>query len=155
MDIRKDMCIHDHPCHFSLRAAALIIQNNQLLVAKHEDYHCYYTIGGGVHMNETTEDAVLREILEETGSHAVIDRLAYVLERFYCTGSKHQHELTFFYLISTMDMTIKNGSHTDQLSERMHWLPIQDLHNYPLVPEFLREELKHISPNIQHIISNN
>ena len=153
MEIRKDMCLNHDPYHFSLRAAALIIQNNHLLVAKHKDYDCYYTIGGGVHMNEPTEDAVLREILEETGVHAVIDRLVYVLERFYCTDSEHQHELTFFYLISTMDTPIENGSHTDQLSERMHWLPIQDLHKYPLVPEFLREELTHISPTIQHIIS--
>ena len=30
-----------------------------------EDY--YYSIGGGVHMGETAEDAVKREVFEETG----------------------------------------------------------------------------------------
>ena len=67
---------------FSLRAAALIINNNQLLVIKHEDFDCFYTIGGGVNVNETSTDAVIREVCEETGFHLSVDRLVYIQERF-------------------------------------------------------------------------
>lgn len=38
--------------NFSLRAAALIIHDKKLLVAKSQDYDCYYTVGGGIRQNE-------------------------------------------------------------------------------------------------------
>lgn len=63
---------------FSLRAAALIINNNQLLAIKHDNYDCFYTIGGGVNLNETSTDAVIREVFEETGYLLSIDRLVFV-----------------------------------------------------------------------------
>lgn len=39
--------------------------------------------GGGVHMNETAEDAVIREVFEETGVHYEVVRLAVIHENFF------------------------------------------------------------------------
>lgn len=46
---------------FRLRAAAIIIENDSVLFAGNELEDYYYSIGGGVYMGETTEDAVVRE----------------------------------------------------------------------------------------------
>lgn len=154
MEIRKDVCAGRENCRFTLRAAALILKDDCLLTAKHDDYDCYYTIGGGVRMNESTVDAVRREILEETGFHAAIDRLAYVQERFYKADNKMHHELTFFYLVESANISVQNGSPTDHVKEHMYWLPIKQLSDYPLVPEFLRKELQNIPPSVRHIITN-
>lgn len=43
---------------FTYRVAAIILKDNNLLMAKHEDYPCYYTVGGKVRMNETSEEAI-------------------------------------------------------------------------------------------------
>ena len=48
---------------FSLRAAALIIHDGKLLLAKSDDYDCYYTVGGGIQQNETSSNAVIKRML--------------------------------------------------------------------------------------------
>ena len=48
--------------------AAVIIEEDCVLFAQNEnkvdDY--YYSVGGGVHLGEKTDDAILREVYEET-----------------------------------------------------------------------------------------
>lgn len=51
------------------RVGAIIVENNCVLFAGNENDNYLYSIGGGVHMGETAEDAVLREVFEETGVH--------------------------------------------------------------------------------------
>ena len=86
---------------FRYRAAAIIIEDDCVLFAgnEHEDY--YYSIGGGVHMGERAEDAVIREVFEETGVHYEIDRLAVIHENFFHENSGilkglNCHEISFF-----------------------------------------------------------
>ena len=54
---------------FRYRAAAIIVEDGCVLFAGNEIDDYLYSIGGGVHMNETSEDAVVREVYEETGVH--------------------------------------------------------------------------------------
>ena len=63
---------------FGVRATALILQNRKLLVTK--DKGKYYTIGGAIQVNESTEDAVVREVREELGVKAQAGQLAFVVE---------------------------------------------------------------------------
>ena len=68
---------------FRYRAAAIIVENNCVLFATNEKEDYLYSIGGGVHMGEMAEDAVLREVFEETGVHYEIDHLAIIHENFF------------------------------------------------------------------------
>lgn len=73
---------------FSLRAAALIIHDNKLLLAKSDNHDCYYTVGGGIHQNKSSHEAVIRECLEETGKLFEIDKLVFIQERFFSLEKK-------------------------------------------------------------------
>ena len=52
---------------FRYRAAAIIIEDGHVLFVKNQVDPYYYSVGGGVHLGEKAEDAVKREVLEETG----------------------------------------------------------------------------------------
>lgn len=138
---------------FTLRAAALIINNGQFLAVRHNNYDCFYTIGGRVHVNETSTEAVVREVYEETGYLFSVDRLVFIQERFYNVNSAHHHEVVFFYLMKPTDVQIENGTCTDQQEEKLYWLPVDELQYTDLVPDFLRTALANIPQEVVHIIS--
>lgn len=138
----------------TLRAAALIIKDNKLLVAKSADYDCYYTVGGGIEINETSEEAVVREVREETGYSLEVDCLAFVQERFLVVDKQRYHEIAFYYLMKdSADINISGSSLTDQSQESLHWLPIRDLHKINIVPEFLKTKSLDNITGVEHVIS--
>lgn len=95
----KDIVFKTNQSCFIYRVAAIIIKDNRLLMAKHEDYPCYYTVGGKVRINETSEEAVVREAYEETGIEFEIDRLSFIQERFFEIEGEHHHEIVFYFLM--------------------------------------------------------
>ena len=134
------------------RAAALIIKGDKLLFAKNINSPYYYVLGGGIEEYETSEEAVIREVFEETGLNLEVDKLTMVQERFFEHGSKKHHEIVFFYLMKEKDsIDILDNTFTDQgINETLHWLPINSLQMFNIVPKFLKtkslqfEQLEHI-----------
>lgn len=59
-----------------------------------EDY--YYMVGGGVHMGETSQACIEREVYEETGIHACAEQLAVVCENFFKGTRRRFHEYSNF-----------------------------------------------------------
>jgi 8-oxo-dGTP pyrophosphatase MutT (NUDIX family) len=141
--------------NFSYRTAALIIKDNQLLVAKNKDHLCYYTVGGGIEIYETSEEAVIREVFEETGLKLEIDRLVFVQERFHKVNEQKFQEVVFFYIMKNFyNFNIENNSYTDQgTKETLHWLSLDELNKINLVPEFLKTKNLNNIDKIEHIIS--
>lgn len=68
---------------FRYRAAAIIVEKGCVLFAENEKEDYLYSIGGAMHMGETAQDAVLREVYEGTGIHYEIDHLAIINENFF------------------------------------------------------------------------
>lgn len=67
---------------FRYRAAAIIIEDGCVLFAGNEKEDYFYSVGGGVHIGETAEEAVKREVFEETGVTYETERLAFIHENF-------------------------------------------------------------------------
>ena len=140
--------------NISLRAAAFIIKDNKLLFAKNINHPCYYIIGGGIKENETSQEAVIREIFEETGFTLEIDKLALIQERFHEVNKQKRHEIVFFYLMKNNScVNILDNSLTDQGNkETLHWLTINDLGKYDIIPAFLKTKTLFTRNEIEHII---
>ena len=147
--------------YFLHKAGAIIICNNKLLMVKNENFPYYYTVGGRVNFGETSEEAVLREVFEETGIMMEIDRLAFIHENYFVGSifdAKDEpfHEVAFYYLMKQSDevKSIKCTSlGADGGAESLHWLPLAELSNYNLFPDFYKTELLSLQKEVGHFIT--
>ena len=144
---------------FRYRAAAIIIENGCVLFAGNEKDNYYYSVGGAVHMNESAEEAVVREVLEETGVHYEIDHLAVIHENFFdgdgsLDGCKC-HEIAFYYRMKPRGtMNLNSNSFTQGVKEEMHWIPIEEIKNYRAYPSFFKDKIDKLNKGIIHIVSD-
>jgi ADP-ribose pyrophosphatase YjhB (NUDIX family) len=143
---------------FRYRSAAIIIENGYILMAKNDIDDYYYSVGGAVKLHETAEEAVKREVFEETGIEYEIDRLVFIHENFFKgTGNIDKdlkcHEISFYFLMKSKgSQNLNDNSYVyDRVRERMFWLPIHKLNDYKLFPNFFKERLFHINDTILHI----
>ena len=133
---------------FGVRASALIVKDNCLFVIEDEDG--YYTIGGAIHVNETTEDAVVREVKEELGVTSKAGQLAFVVENHFEQAGIHYHNIEFHYLVDLLeDAPSVMQEDTKQLP--CHWIALDDLHTVDLKPAFLKSALPEWNGQLQHI----
>jgi ADP-ribose pyrophosphatase YjhB (NUDIX family) len=143
---------------FRYRAAAVIIEEGCILFAKNELDPYYYSIGGGVHVGEKAEDAVRREVFEETGIAYEVDRLVFIHENFFeGSGSLDGlkcHEITFyFFMKSRGTRELNSNSYTEGVREYMYWLPIDKLGDYVAYPRFFADKLLNLRDGIEHIVT--
>ncbi len=145
---------------FRYRAGAIIIEDNCVLFAGNANEDYLYSIGGGVHMGETAEDAVLREVYEETGVQYEIDHLAVIHENFFNENNGtlkglECHEISFYFMMKPRgSRELHSDSYTHGAREEMHWILIEDLGKYKAFPTFLKDYLSRAHHGIEHIITD-
>lgn len=145
---------------FSYRVGAIIIEAGAALLATNDSADYYYSIGGGVHFGETSRDAVLREVKEETGVDYEIDRLAFIHENFFtekcgvCKG-KHFHELALYYLMKPRGTRVINSdSYCSDGKEYLKWVPIDQLKAMKVFPDFYADKIGDLPEGVQSIVSH-
>ena len=145
---------------FRYRAAAIIVENDCVLLATNDKVDYYYSVGGGVQMGEKAEDAVVREVFEETGIHYEIERLAIIHENFFADSSEcfkdlKCHEIALYFLMKPRGTQVLNSNSftQDNIKEGMVWIPIKDLDKYKAYPTFLKEYLSKEHTEIEHIVT--
>lgn len=142
---------------FNFRVGAIIIQNNHILmVTNHRDPY-YYSVGGRVHLHESLEEAVLREVLEETGVPLEIEKLGFIHENFFTLEHSGEvfHEISFFYYMKPLANFLQiNASLTeDGIEEKLEWIPLDNINEYALYPEFFKNHLYAGLDQVQHIVT--
>jgi 8-oxo-dGTP diphosphatase len=131
----------------SIRAAGIVIKDNKiLLMYRKKDNEEYWVFpGGGVENNETVEQAVLRELKEETTIDIKIEKLLYhhILKNNDLSHDSDQ----YFYLCSYISGEPKLGD-ANEIREQdennkfiPQWVPIDQIPNLILYPLEIRDWL--------------
>ncbi len=144
---------------FRYRAAAVILRDGQVLMARNDADPYYYSVGGAVRAGETAQEAVVREVLEETGVRMEVDRLVFVHENFF-EGSEglkglRCHEVALYFLMKVPEgFEPRDGSLSMHgAAEHMEWLPLERFSSYRAYPAFFAEELPRLGPGVRHIVT--
>lgn len=145
---------------FNFRVAAIIVSENKMLMARNPNYKrkFYYSVGGRVKLGESLEDAVIREVLEETGVHCEIDRLACLHENFFTDGDGVDfHEISVFFTIKPNAelMRICSGHKTADGpdSEYLEWIDINNCEEITIYPDFYKTVNFEQDKSFRHFIT--
>ena len=123
-------------------ASAVIVRDNQLLLVEfdEEGVGVHYNLpGGGVEDNELLEDAVRREVLEETCLHVDVGRILFVFEYVptfhrYKYGARHSVNV-IFECNPRQNSEARTPDVPDKLQIGVRWVPLAELTQIPLLPK--------------------
>lgn len=140
-----------------LRTAGVLIRDDMILVQRDRDGKEYALPGGHVRIGETTADALIREYKEETGADIKCRRLLWTEECFWNWNGRDAHNITFYYLIElcvNSDIQIMDEfvSHKDNSNVLIGWMPIENLKNIIIYPDFIKDEIHNLDAAPKHFI---
>ncbi len=131
----------DKTIKFNYRVALLAIHNNKILLQKADRDDYYSLIGGRVHLLEDSNQAIIREVKEETGIELNINdiKLIKVVENFFKYDNINFHELLFVYKVDSVELYKKDNFKTlDKDNVINKWYNIQNISNMDIRPEFIK-----------------
>lgn len=146
---------------FRYRTGGILIHNNKMLFVKSGFGDYYYMIGGGVHLGETSDNCIEREIFEESGINVCVDHLAVVCENFFkgiggMIDGLHCHEIEFYYYMKILDDDLSICKHMTDEGEELVWLPIEKIKTSNIKPAFIKHNIDKIinEKQIIHVIED-
>ena len=146
------------PCEnglINIRVGAIIMRDDHFLMVgnnRHPEY--LYSVGGRVKFGETAEEAIIREVYEETGVKMEIDRLGFVHENYFYGDSDNNlgiliYEVSFYFYMKVPEHfeAVCHSVSGDEHPEFLQWVTTDSEIKY--YPEFFRTELKNPKKSVK------
>ena len=152
--MNKDMCVACDDGILNIRAGAIIMKDEKLLMVGN-DRNYLYSVGGRLKFGETAEEAVIREVFEETGVKMEVDRLGFMHENYFYGDApsnlnKLIYEISFYFYMKVSDIfvPVSESFAEDDSKEQLVWVSLDD--DIKIYPEFFRTELKNPTDAVKH-----
>lgn len=154
----QDWIFHagDYTC--DLRVAGVLVKDGKILVQRDADGTEYALPGGHVRLGETLEAALLREYQEETGATIRCVNMLWSEECFWEWKGRKAHNIAFYYLIELCEGADipdlgEFVPHKDNSHVVIGWLPLEQLANVTIYPEFIKQEIHHLGEGMKHFVT--
>ena len=151
------------PCgdgYLNIRAGAILLRKDgRFLMMGNEHFDYLYAVGGRLHFGETAEEAVIREVEEETGVRLRVNRLGFVHETYFISDAAPRigetiYEISFYFYMEVPEdfHPVCNSRTEDNSREFLVWTSPDDPRT--LYPEFFRTELRNPVPYVRHFVTD-
>ena len=155
----QDLCLHCNDGILNIRVGAIIMRDGKILMAGNENANYLYSVGGRIKFGETAKEAVIREVMEETGIKMEIDRLGFVHENFFFGDApskrgKLTYEISFYFYMKTPDnfAPISESFTEDDCKEYLRWVSPDD--EIKVYPAFFKTELKNPTDTVKYFVTD-
>ena len=155
----QDICVPVGDGFVNVRVGAIIRKNGKILMVTNAAVDYYYSVGGRIQFGESAEDAVRREVLEETGFALEVERLGFIHEDFFIGDTlgklgKPIYEIAFyFYMKTPADFEPRGESLAEEgRGEHLEWVSPDT--EKTIFPAFFRTELGKPGPEVRHIVTD-
>jgi len=141
--------------HIRLSARAIIIHDGKILLNHRPDSctcpgYCNFP-GGGIEQDETAKQAVVREVLEETGYHVTVGEMVFALEYepkscgYSINGQAHTQAHNSYFFRCYLDETKPRQEPTekDNPGANVAWFDLSELDVLNLVPRIAEPLLEY------------
>lgn len=130
----------------NIRVAVLVRTKNGIILEKNKLGY-YFLVGGRIKVNESSEQAVRREVMEEIGIDIREMRLKAVIENFFnqeSHGNRPVHEICFIYSIDEIP----------ELNLGADFLEVKpsDIDSLDLRPKIMKEVIESVNDEVLHIV---
>jgi 8-oxo-dGTP pyrophosphatase MutT (NUDIX family) len=112
---------------------AIIEKDGKILMVGNEDVDYLYSVGGRIQFGETAQQAVVREVWEETGVTIEVERLAFVEENYFYADTPSKmgkviYEIGYyFYMKVPQDFSpVCRSATADDQKEFLRWVSAED-----------------------------
>ncbi|HKU18975.1 MAG TPA: NUDIX domain-containing protein [Candidatus Saccharimonadales bacterium] len=117
-------------------AYAIVVHDGKLLLSK--QFSKFHLPGGGIELGETPEEAVIREVKEETGFDVADPRPVEVMNSFFTwkdeTEESHFHSVLIFYQCRFVggEASIDDIEEYEMgFGDMPEWIPLEELEHIP------------------------
>lgn len=155
----QDICVPVGDGLVNVRVGAIIMKNGRVLMVTNESADYYYTVGGRIRLGESAEEALRRELREETGREPEIERLGFIHEDFFWGDSpktlgKLIHEIGFYFYVKTpADFEPDYESlKAEGRGEHLEWVSPDT--EKTVFPAFFRTALAEPVPFVRHFVTD-
>lgn len=138
-----DLLINLNDTKVKIRVAGLVKTKNGYIFEKNEKGYIF-CIGGKIMLNESSKDAIIREIKEEIGMDVKETVLKSVFENFYGKSPEKVQEICFVYEVAE--------EFTGNLGSEFVEVQLSDLNNYDVRPSVIKEILLSKKSDFKHFI---
>lgn len=156
---RKDVTLPCGDGFVSIRVGAIIMRDGKFLMVGNDRADYLYSVGGRIQFGETAEEAVVREVMEETGVKMEVDRLGFIHENYFRGDApknfgKLIYEISYFFYMKVPDdfALLSDDFVEGESMEHLTWATVDDKRKF--YPEFFREELRHPEQALKHFVTD-